>query len=273
MKNIKVLLFVFAAFYMVTGLFARDVETHSVENLKSWQDSFDLNSRKAGKYNIMVKAIDLSDNVTLEGPFNIYLDPNSDLPVCGITNPHPGMRIVGNLNIVGTCVDDDGVEYVNLILDGDEENPVRAKGKEFWSYYLDTTELEEGLHTIKVVGCDINGLVGKPVEITWNLDRRQPVTAIENKVMGTLVSRTVKFHGTVSDGNGIKKLSYSVDQGNTFKNVKLSRKKDRIEFDISIDTRKFPDGPAVIWFKAVDNAGSEGVYSFLYFIDNTSRQY
>ena len=39
MKNIKVLLFVFAAFYMVTGLFARDVETHSVENLKSWQDS------------------------------------------------------------------------------------------------------------------------------------------------------------------------------------------------------------------------------------------
>lgn len=270
MKNIKVLLFVFAAFYMVTGLFARDVETHSVENLKSWQDSFDLNSRKAGKYNIMVKAIDLSDNVTLEGPFNIYLDPNSDLPVCGITNPHPGMRIVGNLNIVGTCVDDDGVEYVNLILDGDEENPVRAKGKEFWSYYLDTTELEEGLHTIKVVGCDINGLVGKPVELTWNLDRRQPVTAIENKVMGTLVSRTVKFHGTVSDGNGIKNLSYSVDQGNTFKNVKLSRKKDRIEFDISIDTRKFPDGPAVIWFKAVDNAGSEGVYSFLYFIDNTS---
>lgn len=60
MKNIKVLLFVFAAFYMVTGLFARDVETHSVENLKSWQDSFDLNSRKAGKYNIMVKAIDLT---------------------------------------------------------------------------------------------------------------------------------------------------------------------------------------------------------------------
>lgn len=159
---------------------------------------------------------------------------------------------------------------MNLILDGDEENPVRAKGKEFWSYYLDTTELEEGLHTIKVVGCDINGLVGKPVEIKWNLDRRQPVTAIENKVMGTLVSRTVKFHGTVSDGNGIKTLSYSVDQGNTFKNVKLSRKKDRIEFDISVDTRKFPDGPAVIWFKAVDNAGSEGVYSFLYFIDNTS---
>lgn len=270
MKQARVLFFVFVTFCLGSFLSARDIETHSVENLKSWQDTFDLSSRKAGKYNIMVKATDLSENVTLEGPFNIYLDPDSDLPVCGITNPQPGVRIAGNLNIVGTCVDDDAVEYVDLILDGDEEHPIRAKGKEFWSYYLDTTDLEEGLHTIKVVGCDINGLVGKPVEISWNLDRRQPVTNIDNHVMGTLVSKTVKFHGTVADGNGIKSLSYSVDHGNYFSNVKLSRKKDRIEFDISVDTKKFPDGPAVIWFKAVDNAGSEGIYSFLYFIDNTS---
>ena len=193
MKQAKSLFIIFVAFFLSSFLFARDVETHSVENLKSWQDSFDLNSRKAGKYNIMVKATDLSENVALEGPFNIYLDPDSDLPVCGITNPRPGIRIAGNLNIVGTCVDDDAVEYVDLILDGDEEHPVRAKGKEFWAYYLDTTELEEGLHTIKVVGCDVNGLVGKPVEITWNLDRRQPVTNIDNHVMGTLVSKTVKF--------------------------------------------------------------------------------
>lgn len=272
MKQARALFFVFVTFCLGSFLSARDIETHSVENLKSWQDTFDLNSRKAGKYNIMVKATDLSENVTLEGPFNIYLDPNSDLPVCGITNPQPGVRVAGNLNIVGTCVDDDAVEYVDLIFDGDEEHPVRAKGKEFWSYYLDTTDLEEGLHTIKVVGCDINGLVGKPVELSWNLDRRQPVTNIDNHVMGTLVSKTVKFHGTVADGNGIKSLSYSVDHGNYFSNVKLSRKKDRIEFDISVDTRKFPDGPAVIWFKAVDNAGSEGVYSFLYFIDNTSPE-
>lgn len=270
MKQGRILFLIFAVFSVGMLSFARDVETHNVENLKSWQDSFDLNKRKPGKYNIMVRAADLSENVTLEGPFNIYLDPDSDLPVCGITNPHSDMRVVGNLNIVGTCVDDDGVEYVDLVFDGDDEHPVRAKGKEFWSYYLDTTNLEEGLHTIKVCGYDINGLVGKPTEIQWNLDRRQPVTAIDNKVMGTLVSKTVKFHGTVADGNGIKSLSYSVDSGKYFKNIKLSRKKDRIEFDVSLDTKKFPDGPAVIWFKAVDNAGSEGVYSFLYFIDNTS---
>lgn len=267
---------VFALFVVCTiSVFAhgaKDVDEKKVENLESWQESFDLEGKKPGKYNIMVTATDLGGNEMVEGPFNLYLDPKSDLPVTGITNPHQGMRIVGNLNIVGTCIDDDAVMYVDLILDGDEEHPVRAKGKEFWSYYLDTTNLEEGLHSIKVIGYDINGLAGNPTMLTWNLDRRQPVTAVDNHVMGTLVSKTVKLHGTVSDGNGIKSLSYSTDQGVTFKDIKLSRKKNSVEFDISIDTRKFEDGPAVVWYKAIDNAGSEGVYSFLYFIDNTSPE-
>ena len=43
------------------------------------------------------------------------------------------MRVVGNLNIVGTCVDDDGVDYVELVLDGNEGMPIRAEGEEFWS--------------------------------------------------------------------------------------------------------------------------------------------
>lgn len=273
MKNLKNVIFA-AGFSVlaVFAVFARDVETHKPESLESWQDSFDLEKRKAGKYNIMVKATDLGGNETLEGPFNLYVDPKSDLPVCGITNPRPDMRVVGNLNIVGTCVDDDAVEHVELVLDGDEEHPVKANGKEFWSYYLDTTELAEGLHTIKVVGYDINGLVGNPVTLTWNLDRRQPVTQVDNQTMGILVSKKVKFHGTVADGNGIKSLSYSTDHGQYFKPIKLIRKKDKISFEIVVDTTKFKDGPAVIWFKAVDNAGSEGVYSFLYYIDNTSPE-
>lgn len=248
---------------------AKDIDEMDVSNLESWQESFELAGKKKGKYNIMVTATDLGGNVHIEGPHNLYIDPDSDLPISGITNPHQDMRIVGNLNIVGTCVDDDAVQYVELILDGDEEHPVRASGKEFWSYYLDTTKLEEGPHTIKVVGADINGLVGKPVELSWNLDRRQPVTAVNNREMGELVSGSVKFTGVVSDGNGIKELSYSVDNGETFKDIKLKDKKTFKEFEISVDTKKFPDGPAVLWFKAIDNAGSTGIYSFLYFIDNT----
>ncbi len=252
-----------------------DIEDINVENVNSWQEQFDLDSRKPGKYNIMITARDLGGNIQVEGPHNLWLDPNSDLPVCGITNPYPNMRVVGNLNIVGTCVDDDGVSRVELILDEgtDIERRVDAEGKEFWSYYLDTNDLEEGPHTIKVIGYDINEVpvVGKPVTMTWQLDRKQPVTRVKDKEMGLLVSGNVKFDGAVSDGNGIKELFYSVDNGQYFLPVKLSntKSKDTCNFTVDVDTRKFNDGPAVLWFKAVDMAGSVGMYSFLYFIDNT----
>ena len=272
-KKLFAFCFLFAAFSFICVYAhgSKDLEEKNVTNLDSWQESFDLTGRKPGKYNIMITATDLGGNQAVEGPYNIYVDPKSDLPVCGITNPHQDMRVVGNLNIVGTCVDDDGVDHVDLILDGDKEHTVRAEGKEFWSYYLDTKILPEGKHSIEVIGTDINGLPGNPVSITWNLDRRQPVTTVENYGMGTLVSGSVKFKGTISDGNGIKSLSYSLDNGETFLDTKIieNKKAGNWTFDIPVDTKKYTDGPSVIWFKATDNAGSEGIYSFLYFIDNT----
>ena len=153
-KMKKVFLFALLSL-LLTGLafaFGRgEVEDIPVENKNSWQEQFDLDRRKPGKYNIMITARDLGGNVHIEGPHNIFLDPKSDLPICGITNPYPNMRVVGNLNIVGTCVDDDGVSKVELILDEglETEKRVTAEGKEFWSYYLDTNDLEEGNHTIK----------------------------------------------------------------------------------------------------------------------------
>ena len=274
-RYLTVLLF---SLFLSFSIFAHgkgDIEEHPVQEMNSWQDNFDLESKKAGKYNIMITARDLGGNVHIEGPHNLFIDPNSDLPICGITNPYPGMRVVGNLNIVGTCVDDDGVEWVDLILDeGKEtEQQVRAEGKEFWSYYLDTTDLEEGTHTIKVIGYDINAepIASKPYSMTWQLDRKQPVTEVKDKEMGFLVSGSVRFDGLVSDGNGIKSLEYSVDNGQHFTPVKLSNTKtyDVCSFSITIDTKKFKDGPAVLWFKAQDKAGSIGMYSFLYFIDNS----
>lgn len=249
----------------------KNVETIEASNKDGWQESFDINNKKAGKYNIYVKATDMGGNETMAGPFNLYIDPKSDLPVCGITNPTPQMRVRGNLNIVGTCVDDDAVGYVELVLDGDEENVVRAQGKDFWSYYLDTRELSEGPHTIKVFGTDVNGLRGNPTTLTWNLDRKQPATQVQNHEMGVLVGGSVQFKGIITDGNGIASLAYSLDNGENFIPTKISedKKTKNCSFSVQVNTKQFDDGPRVLWFKAKDKAGTEGVYSFLYFIDNT----
>ncbi len=273
MKNLKkfFLLFLGSALFFSGPLFAHgknDVEERSLESKDSWQETFDLNEKKKGKYNVMVTAQDQGGNVTTDGPFNIYVDPDSDLPVTIITNPLQNMRVAGNLNIVGICTDDDAVGKVQIRLDGN--SPITVEGKDFWSYYLDTSDLEEGPHTIEAFGTDINGLDGKPVKVTWNLDRRQPVTEVTNLTLGQLVSGKIKIKGRVTDGNGIKSLFYSTDGGQHFTEAKLDKNKRKKEwnFEIPVDTRKVKDGPSVCWFKAKDMTGSEGMYSFFYFVDN-----
>ena len=256
------------ALALAANLFARDVTQRAVENMNSWQENFDINDKK-GKYNVIVTAKDKGGNTTFGGPFNIFIDPKSDLPIIGITNPEPNLRVPGNLNIVGTCIDDDAVDYVELILDGGE--PVRAKGKEFWSYFLDTTQLEEGNHTIEAYGVDINGVKGNTVKHVWCLDRKEPLTAVTNQTMGTLVSGTIHFEGTVEDGNGVVAMDFSVDEGANFQDIKLKtdKKKSKATFSFNLDTKKLPDGPAVMWFFAHDSQGSIGFYPFLLFVDNT----
>lgn len=252
----------------------RDIDEREVTQVESWQEEFDIGSKKEGKYNVITVVEDKGGNTSIGGPFNIFIDPDSDYTISGITNPVKNMRVPGNLNVVGTCIDDDGVDEVWLIFDGAE--PVKAEGKEFWSYYLDTTQLEEGPHTIEVYGVDINGLssVSKPKKkafVTWNLDRRLPETKVTNLELGTLVSDKIELKGEVYDGNGIKSLYYSLDGRETFSELKIKedKKTGKVTFELPIDTRKTPDGAAVCWFKATDKMGSVGYNSFLYFIDNT----
>lgn len=274
---IKKGLFILTALILVSSAFAHgkgDVEEREVASMDSWQEEFDIEKKKEGKYNVLATVEDKGGNTVVGGPYNIYIDPDSDYTISGITNPIKNMRVPGNLNIVGTCIDDDGVDEVWLILDGGE--PIKAEGKEFWSYYLDTTGLTEGPHTIEVYGIDINGLssANKPKKkayVTWNLDRRLPVTEVTNLALGTLVSNKITLKGNVSDGNGIKSLQYSIDGRKEFYDLKLKEDKKTgiCTFELPINTKQSPDGAAVCWFKATDKMGSVGYNSFLYFIDNT----
>lgn len=260
-----------AGLMLVPAAFSRDITKVNVDKKDSWQESFDINNKK-GKYNVIVTATDLGGNTTFGGPFNIYIDEKSDLPVTRITNPAADMRIPGNLNIVGTCVDDDDVQYVELILDGNSESPVRANGKDFWSYFLNTETLPEGKHTIEVYGVDVNGLKGNSVKTSWVLDRNKPLTEVTNIGIGAIISGNVSLQGVISDGNGIASMCYSLDNGETFTDVKVTnnKKTNTANFRINFDTKKMEEGPAVVWFKATDTMGSQGYYSFLCFIDNTN---
>ena len=246
------------------------VETRTVENPESWDEAFDLTEKKPGKYNVLVTAEDSAGNVGEAGPFNMYIDPRSDLPVASITNPTRNMNVMGAFSASGTCFDDDGIDYVEVALDDGE--PVRAKGKQFWTQTFTTANLQEGLHRITAWGTDINGLKGNGVSVQFNLNLHTPETMVTNMDDGALISGKQVIEGIVRDGNGVSKLSYSLDAGQNYipLSLKYDKKTAASSFKFDLDTRKMPEGPTVCWFKAVDTLGAEGVSTFLFFIDNTA---
>ncbi|MDR2160086.1 MAG: hypothetical protein LBP23_08485, partial [Treponema sp.] len=251
----------------------QDNVLNTAEDAEGFAEEIDITGRKPGRYNFYIESDDMGGNSAINGPYNIYLDPESDLPVAKVTNPDAGMRVPGNLNIVGTCLDDDAVDHVELIFNDDPETLVIPEGKDFWSYYYETAALPDGLYSITVYGVDINGLRGRPYRVLWNLDRRNPEILVESPGTGDLVNKKIDIIGTVRDGNGMESLSWSRD-GERF--TPLRFKADRTgasaAFDFSLDTRSFEDGPAVIHFKARDRQGSEGIYTHLVFADNTGPE-
>ena len=128
-------------------------------------------------------------------------------------------------------------------------------------------------------GTDINGLNGNHEIVTWQLDRHAPEIVVTSLDMGTLVSGKITLNGSVMDGNGIEKLSYSTDRGASYTDAKLKITKlkepdengctELYEFSIPVDTKLQEDGAATCMFRAVDKAGSVGEFTFLYFVDNT----
>ena len=248
---------------------AKKTDLQVAEGLENWKAGIDLSPYAPGKYNLVVQGRDAAGNLTEYPPMNVYIDPASDLPVVAIVNPTPSMRVGGDLNVVGTCVDDDGIERVEMSLDGGTFLPV--EGTEFWSHYIETAELLDGRRTIEVRGVDVNGLAGKPVRVAFDLDRAKPKAEVASPPAGSLVSGQVRLEGSVFDLNGIRSLEISQDGGATFRKVDLAKGKDptRLSFAYPVDTRKLRDGPNVFWLRSVDGVGSQDKAAYLVFVDNT----
>jgi hypothetical protein len=247
---------------------SKEEQYYQVEGLENWHYDFDIAGYPEGKYNILIKGTDLAGNEYIEGPFNIHIDPSSDKPVTNISNPTPGMRVGGNLNIVGTSIDDDSVERVEVQINDGEF--LQVNGIEFWSFYLSTDELEDGEYTVTARGVDENGTIGDSYSVNFVLDKSRPYNEVTSFENGALLNGKVTLEGLVKDKNGVEKLELSTDGGETFTKVSIKTKKNEptASFSIKIDTKKLDDGPQIYWFRSTDKMGSVGVSAFLFFVDN-----
>lgn len=243
-----------------------------VTGRENWDAVLDIAGKKAGKYNLVVRGTDVAGNVRYEGPFNVFVDPNSDLPIAHISHPTAGARVGALLHVVGTCVDDDGVKSVMVQLD--DRDPVPAEGTSFWSFALDVKDMQDGEHRLTAKGIDINGTEGRAQSVRFQIDKKAPLISITSHASGAIVSGQVTLAGEAEDANGMASLAASRDGGKSWEQLPLGLDKPgrRGTFRISLDTRKLPDGPQVLSLKAVDRTGSVAQYAFLLFVNNDAPE-
>ncbi|MBU0956062.1 MAG: hypothetical protein KKI09_11595 [Spirochaetes bacterium] len=261
-----------AALAPASGTAAPGKEYIRAEGLENWQLEYDLSAYKPGKYNILVRAVDSAGNESFAGPFNIIVDPLSDLPLTQISHPLAEMRVGGDLIIVGTAVDDDAVQSVQVKLN--DGGWMDAQGADYWSFLLETAELPDGLHQLSARAIDKFGVEGHESTVSFHLDRTKPLHSIQKPGFGALVSGRFAIDGTVFDANALERMEYSMDAGQSWRSLRLSldRAKTTATFSLNVDTRQMEDGPGVVWFRTEDQVGSVGTSVFLYFVDNTKPQ-
>lgn len=268
LRKSAALLFLFYSFTLHAG--GKSEPFQSVEGQENWQYTYDISKLETGKYNLIIQAEDKAGNIRVEGPFNINVDPTSDIPLISINSPIPGWRTTGKLNVVGSAVDDDEVDFVEVQL-GTDGAVNRAVGTKYWSYYLDMTTLEDGPYTIRARAFDINGKVSPWSTVSFHLDQYKPVIQVTSHEMGALVKGGIRISGDVVEPNGINELYYSIGNQDQFQRISpnFNQTKKSFEFNFDLDTKRLSDGPQIVWIKAVNPLGNEGLSSFLFFVDNT----
>ncbi|MFH2115785.1 MAG: Ig-like domain-containing protein [Spirochaetota bacterium] len=261
----------FAVIFLASPAFAggsKEVVQGTVEGLENWQTVFDVSGMKPGVYNFLVEGSDAAGNSTVAGPFNVRIDPETDLPRVSISYPSSGTRIGGRLVVVGTCDDDDAVERVEWHIDGGQWS--EAEGKDFWAISMDAGALTDGTYHIGVRGIDVNGTPGHEITVPLVFDSSIPYMEVDSRQSGALAAGRVGLDGRALDANGTDSLEVSLDGGETYITVKTSGKKDAdARFSYTLDSKRLADGPFVVWFRVTDKAGSVGYSPFLLLVDNT----
>ena len=236
---------------------------------QTFSGTIDLTDQKAGTYNVVIKTTDQAGNVTYSTPFNIINDPDSALPVVTLATPEPNQRIRSSVNIVGAATATEGVGRVEVRIDGGDWKV--ASGKAFWSYKLDLSTYADGPHEVEVRGFDVHNLEGRTQRVPFITDQFKPGLTVVSHPSGERVSGELDLKGTLTDGNGLASMSWSTDGAATWKPIEMPSDptaKSR-DWQVHLNSRLFPDGPVVLWFKGIDRQGSESRLAFLLLADNT----
>jgi len=243
----------------------KDIETVTAEGNETWQHNFNISGRRKGTYNYLVTGYDHAGNETIDGPFNIKIDPNSGIPTVKVIYPETGFVIRQDVNVMGIAGGFFDIEKVFVRLDNTA--PVEAEGTEYWSKLIELKGVKDGKHTLFIRANDTKGTAGPEERIDFILDTSPPKIEVLSHKIGDTISRNVTIKGRTSDPNGIKTVEVSED-GKDFRGLPLIMRGDFFDFEIPVTISGMPEGAKTYYVRATDTTGAVTVKSFMFLIKN-----
>jgi hypothetical protein len=234
-----------------------------------WRHDFDVRTRASGRYNILVTAADRAGNEA-SVPVNVFIDSRAGLPAARVVYPPDGAVIRQDIYVMGIATGGSGVRRVLIRLDDGE--PVEASGTEYWQHPISTAALAEGTHTIHAQAFNAQGEAGAESRTVITYDRSAPLLRITSHQIGDRIRGRVTISGIAEDigtAVGPAAIQYSLN-GTDFLPLPLSsrRKGTSAAFSVSVQTKTMPDGPLVLYIRAVDASGLSSTLPCLYIVDN-----
>ncbi len=177
------------------------------DGITDWSYNWDTTNLDDGNYTIYVRAFDGIDHSMIKS-VSLYVD-NPHKPILTITSEIP-KTMSGTITIKGTAFDSDG-EVTKIEIQIDDGEWKEVEGTTDWSYKLDTTEISDGEHTLRIRVYDDEGeyhietfsiIVNNSEWILWLL----LVIAIVLFVIFLIVGITIKKRKAKSGGDSVQAL-------------------------------------------------------------------
>lgn len=204
----------------------------------------DSNAYADGVHTIMITSVD-SGGLSTSKSVSVLVVNNA--PSISISNPSTNTVVVGMLTINGTAASSVGLSSVALSVDGVPAQV--ATNLLSPSLTIDTTLLQDGLHSLTLTATDIGGRTSSQT-VTVNVANIAPLVTITAPGQSSLVRGIINLTASASSQSGLSSVVFLVDGSTAGSAQNLNAPA------ISLDTTFYADGAHTLSVRATDVGGS-----------------
>ncbi len=196
---------------------------------------------------------------------DIVEEEDTKAPKVEISRPRDGKPVPGVEKVAASATDDGEIADVVLSVDG---QPFATDSTEPYRFTINTSDLDDGLHTLTCVATDTAGNVSAPASVEIVVgeassasnasDSTDPTVVINFPVDNTSVLGSVGIQATATDNAGLARAELLVD-GEVVDTETISGTREVVSF--VWDGKKASSGTHFLMVRVTDEANNQGAAS------------